>query len=62
MNEKFSFLSITVAVSWLPIHLRQEIKVGKKKRDFEFKIEFLLPSTGCRKMLGKMPGIFLFWQ
>ena len=21
----------------------------------QFKIEFLLPSTGCRKMLGKMP-------
>ena len=33
-----------------------------KKKDFEFKIEFLLPFTGCRKMLGKMPGILLFWQ
>ena len=31
-----------------------------KKKDFEFKIEFLLPFTGCRKMLGKMPGILLF--
>ena len=25
----------------------------------QFKIKFLLPFTGCRKVLGKMPGIVL---
>ena len=38
-------------------------KTKKKKKHMkrlsfitQFKIEFLLPFTGCRKVLGKMPG------
>ena len=37
----------------------QKQKRKKKKKKFSFitqyKIEFLLPFTGCRKVLGKMP-------
>ena len=41
---------------------KQKIKKKKKNRKrlnfmTQFKIEFLLPFTGCRKVLEKMPGL-----
>ena len=37
---------------------KQKRKKNMKKLSFitQFKIEFLLQFTGCRKVLGKMPG------
>ena len=44
-------------------------KTKKEKKHLErlsfiiqFKIEFLLPFTGCRKVLGKMPDIEMDWK